>query len=74
MAAKNSVGIAFAHHYISRLSPTLIVHFNFSSSLSIRAFCRSNQYKNKFLPRQNKNKTAIAIFGLTKGLSPKCIT
>ena len=35
---------------------------------------RSNQYKNKFLPRQNKNKTAIAIFGLTKGLSPKCIT
>ena len=37
-------------------------------------FLVSNQYKNKFLPRQNKNKTAIAIFGLTKGLSPKCIT
>ena len=37
-------------------------------------YIRANQYKNKFLPRLNKNKTAIAIFGLTKGLSPKCIT
>ena len=29
MVAKNSVGIAFAHHYISRQSPTLIVHLYF---------------------------------------------
>ena len=43
MVAKNSVGIAFAHHYISRQSPTLIVHFNFSSSLSFIYFRRANQ-------------------------------
>ena len=45
MVAKNSVGIAFAHHYISRQSPTLIVHFNFSSSLSFIYFRRAKVAK-----------------------------
>ena len=45
MVAKNSVGIAFAHHYISRQSPTLIVHLYFSSSLSFIYFRRAKVAK-----------------------------
>ena len=45
MVAKNSVGIAFANHYISRQSPTLIVHFYFSSTLSFIYFRRAKVAK-----------------------------
>ena len=45
MVAKNSVGIAFAHHYISWQSPTLIVHLYFSSSLSFIYFRRAKVAK-----------------------------
>ena len=55
-------------------APRWPVSLSLLNLIFLSPFCRSNQYKNKFLPRQNKNKTAIAIFGLTKGLSPKCIT
>ena len=68
MVAKNSVGIAFAHHYISRQSPTLIVHFNFSSSLSFIYFRRANQRsppegaKGKVAKRPAPAKSAITAF------------
>ena len=42
---KNSVGIAFAHHYILQQSSTLIVHFNFSSSRSFMFFWRPKERK-----------------------------
>ena len=45
MVTKNSVGIAFAPHYISRQSPTLIVHFYFFSSLSFIYFRRAKVAK-----------------------------
>ena len=57
MVAKNSVGIAFAHHYISRQSPTLIVHFNFSSSFSFIYFRRA-----KVAKRPSPAKSVITAF------------
>ena len=57
MVTKNSVGIAFAHHYISRQSPTLIVHLYFSSSLSFIYFRRA-----KVAKRPSPAKSVITAF------------